>query len=221
LGSKRFELVEIHYPGFEGQARAPSFDAFLASVDGQLGESGAEVGYASGIAALFALALRARRLARGVRWIFQGPVLWGLEHRFMPRLLRVLPAEPILRAAFGSPSYQRRFVKKQFLSTLDDAERDAFFAGYASCSAFADFFAWLGPPLLRDLERSFAEDRAALAGIEIWLGERDRVVDVDEVTRTERALGVSFPVRRFPSWGHYPMIDDAAGWVREVGDAVA
>jgi pimeloyl-ACP methyl ester carboxylesterase len=217
----KFELVEIAYPGFEDREAAPSFDAFLASLAGQLGEARVEVGYATGIAALFALSLRARKLANEVRWIFQGPVLWGLEQRWMPRVMRLLPAEPLLRTAFGSTLFQRRFARKQFRSKLDEAERAAFFDGYARCRAFAGFFAWLTPELLRDLERSFATDPAALERIEIWWGDHDRVVDTDELEVTERALHVSFPLRRFATWGHYPMIDDPEGWVREVGDAVA
>jgi len=99
--------------------------------------------------------------------------------------------------------------------------QQAFFAGYARCPAAADFFAWLTPRLLRELERQFAARPEALQGINVWWGGRDRVVNLQELAWTAQALGVHWPVRTFPLWGHYPMIDEPAEWVRAVSDVLA
>ena len=61
----------------------------------------------------------------------------------------------------------------------------------------------------------------ALERISFWWGDKDRVVDLNELRITEETLGARFPVRTFPEWGHYPMIDDPKGWVREVKNEVA
>jgi pimeloyl-ACP methyl ester carboxylesterase len=98
--------------------------------------------------------------------------------------------------------------------------RARFFEGYARCSALPDFFAWLTPDLLRRLEADFAARPEALGNIAVWWGERDTIVPVKELAWTEAALGVTWPVRLFPAWGHYPMIDDPSSWVRALSDAV-
>ncbi len=153
--------------------------------------------------------------------LLQAPVLWGLERRLMPRLMRLGLARLVLGRVFAWGWFQRRFVRQQFERPLDDELREAFFAGYAQCPALADFFAWLTPALLRRLERTFAEHPEGLQQIGIWWGERDRVVSLQELAWTEAALHVRWPVRRFPSWGHYPMLDEPEDWVRNLADVVA
>jgi pimeloyl-ACP methyl ester carboxylesterase len=49
--------------------------------------------------------------------------------------------------------------------------------------------------------------------VTVWWGERDRVVGPREQHWAEEALGVRWPARTFPSWGHYPMVDGPAAWV--------
>ncbi|HSS47720.1 MAG TPA: hypothetical protein VLX28_02125, partial [Thermoanaerobaculia bacterium] len=63
----------------------------------------------------------------------------------------------------------------------------------------------------------------ALDGIEIWWGAQDRVVTLQELawTREVLPLGERWPVRVFPEWGHYPMIDGPEGWAEELARAVA
>jgi pimeloyl-ACP methyl ester carboxylesterase len=89
----------------------------------------------------------------------------------------------------------------------------AFHGGYAACAALPDLFQWLSPALLRRLEASLAARRDAIEGIGVWWGGRDRVVTPEELRLTERALGVSWPLRLFEAWGHYPMLEDPRGWV--------
>src|SRR5262249_22985673 len=160
--------------------------------------------------------LRARGVCLDVPILLQAPVLWGLEHRRMPRLLRLGPARLLLRRLFAARWFQAWFVRKQFERPLSPALRQAFFQGYADCAAASDFFAWLTPALLRQLEIKFADRPEALERISVWWGGRDRVVTLQELTWTEKALGVRWPVRNFPTWGHYPMIDEPGDWVREL-----
>ena len=61
----------------------------------------------------------------------------------------------------------------------------------------------------------------ALAEVRIWWGGRDTVVDLEEVRVTERALRVTWPVTIFPTWGHYPMIDQPEEWADALRDALA
>ena len=136
----------------------------------------------------------------------------------MPRVLALGPARRAIGAAFACRFFQARFVRRSFVVPPPDDVRQEFFAGYARCSALADFFTWLTPALLRDLEGRFAADRTTLDRIAVWWGGRDRIVTPRELTWTAQALDVAWPVRTFPSWGHYPMIDDPAGWVAAVAE---
>ncbi len=221
-----FTLFDVPYPGFEDRPRAESFDHFLAAVAESIRAHGADEGtgpslvYATGIGGLLALCLRARGELAGVPLLLQAPVLWGLAHRLMPRVMRMGLAQVALRRAFASPRFQARFARKHFREPPDPAVRASFFEGYARCAALPDFFAWLTPALLRWLEADFAARPEALREIAIWWGERDTIVPVRELAWTEAALGVTWPVRLFPAWGHYPMIDDPPGWVRALSDAV-
>ena len=202
------------YPGFEGRPRAGSFDGFLEEVATSCRsvEPRPIGGVASGIGALISLSLRARGDILDLPLIFQGPVLWGIERRWFPRLMRPKVARRLLRWAFTVPAVQDRFVRKQFLRPLDRSTVERFFDGYADCPAFADVFDWFTPRWLRTLESRFREMPEALGRITIWVGGRDRVVGIDEVRATERALGVRWPIVEFPGWGHYPTIDGPEEW---------
>lgn len=229
-GAPPFTLRDVPYPGFEGRPRAESLDAFLDGVAESVraetgahdedGGAGRALVYATGIGGLLALCLRARGALAGVPLLLQAPVLWGLERRLMPRVLRMGPAQAALRRAFASPLFQARFARKHFRRPLDGETRAGFFEGYARCAALPDFFAWLTPALLRRLEADFAARPGALRHVAVWWGERDTVVPARELAWTEAALGVPWPVRRVAGWGHYPMIDDPPGWVRALADVV-
>lgn len=229
-GDPPLTLHDVPYPGFEGRARAESLEAFLDAVAaavraetaarGPDGGAGRTLVYATGIGGLFALRLRARGELAGVPLLLQAPVLWGLERRLMPRVLRMGMAQAALRRAFASPLFQARFARKHFRRQPDSEMRARFFDGYTRCAALPDFFAWLTPALLRRLEADIAARPEALHDVSVWWGERDTVVPTRELAWTEAALGVSWPVRRFMAWGHYPMIDDPPGWVRALSDAV-
>jgi len=216
------DLDEVPYPGFEDRPRASSLDEFLAAVAAHLRASNSTMLYATGIGGLLALCLRARgELA--VPILLQAPILWGLEHRWMPKLMRLRPAQVAMRRLFATRLFRRRFVRKYFVRPPDAATVEAFFDGYARCAAAPDFFAWFNPALLRSLERDLAARPAALERIQVWWGGRDRVVSVRELEWTKKALGRAdrWPLRVFSGWGHYPMIDEPASWASALSDAVA
>lgn len=209
-------LYNVEYPGFEDRACAGSFDEFVARIAEQIGARPQAWIYATGIGGLVALCLRSRELAQQPM-ILQAPVLWGLEHRWMPKIARLGPIRRRLPRLFALPSYQHRFVKKQFQRELTGEEHHAFFDGYARCAAFGQLFGWLDSPLLRQLEGRFQLDVAGLDRIVAWWGGRDRVVGPSELEHTARALGVSWPMIQFDAWGHYPMIEEPEAWA----DAIA
>ncbi len=217
----RFELVEAAYPGFEGRASAPSFDAFVATLAEEVNAVAPALALGTGIGGLIALCLRAAGCLTGVKLCLHAPVLWGLEKRWVPRLVRLGPLRRVLPPLFAARWYQRRFVKKQFTTTLTDEEVAAFFDGYARCAAFADMFDWLTPALLRRLERRFAEEPACLEGVTVWWGAQDRVVTPRELEVTATALGVRWPLVMFDDWAHYPMIEAPESFVRALAEAVA
>jgi pimeloyl-ACP methyl ester carboxylesterase len=204
-------IDEAPYPGFEGRPRARDLDAFLEAIP-DVHEPGALV-YATGIGGLIALCLRARSRLIGCRLLLQAPVLWGLERRLMPRIMRVAMLRRLGAAVVTSPLFRGPFVRRYFQRSLSDDESAAFFDGYARCTALADLFAWMTPALLRRLECHFQANRAALDDVSVWWGERDHVVGLEELRWTEAALDVRWPLRVFPQWGHYPMIDAPEEWV--------
>lgn len=213
-----FEIVEVPYPGFEGRPRARNAEAFLATLADAVELATARddvVVYGTGIGALFALTLRVQRRLGIAPLVLQGPVLWGLERRWMPRLARAGLA-PLVPRLLAWPRFQRRFARRQFVVPPPAEVHDAFFEGYRRCTATADLFRWCGPAWLRDLEAAGARHPDTLGGVEVWWGGRDGVVGPAELRWTEQALGVRWPERAFPAWGHYPMIDDPEGWVRAV-----
>jgi len=216
-----FTLVDVPYPGFEGRPRVDSYEAFLDDilkfVKPQLANS---LLYATGISGLFALSLRARGELMQTPIILQGPVLWGLAHRWFPWLMRrglwrLFPA--IIRGR----KVQRRFGQYHLTRPPTPDFLKAFFDGYQACTAKTDFFHWLTPDLLSRLEHDFAIRPEALQRFSVWWGGRDRIVPLNELRVTEAALGVKWPERTFAHWGHYPMIDEPEEWVRELSHALA
>jgi hypothetical protein len=226
-GRPPWTLVEPACPGFEDRPRAPGLTAFLDALSAEIAAQaeaapGRVLIYGTGIGGLLALCLRARCEWHEVPLLLQAPVLWGLEHRRMPRLLFRHPrTRGLLVRLFGLRPFRAWFARRYFVRPPAAPLRAAFFDGYSRCEAAEDFFAWLTPDLLRRLENDFAAERGGLDNVRLWWGGRDRVVDLREWTWTQRGLKASWPLRRFPDWGHYPMIDDPAGWVRAITDELA
>jgi len=217
-GEAPFELWDTAYPGFEGRPRSTSLPEFLDSVRDRLEEAteathGSILIYATGIGALLALCLRARGEIVGRRLLFQAPVLWGLERRLMPRLMRLRPVQAAAHRVFATRPFRKWFERRHLPANMDPALVSAFHEGYARCAALPDLFRWMNPSLLRRLEVDLVARRGALDEIAVWWGDRDRVVTPTELRLTEGALGRRWPLRVFRGWGHYPMLEDPRGWV--------
>lgn len=217
-------LSDVPYPGFEGRPHAADWNGFLSAVSQEISAAREQKGsltlYGMGIGGLILLGLRARGELGNAPMIFQGPVLWGLERRLFPGLMRVGLLPKLLPLVFAFGPFRRAFVRKYFTRPPSPALRRAFFDGYAQCRALPDFFRWLTPSLLRALESHFAAHSEGLGNITVWWGGRDRVVSLQELRWTEEALHVQWPVHTFPDWGHYPMIDDPQGWVNALTEAM-
>jgi pimeloyl-ACP methyl ester carboxylesterase len=221
--SPEIDLVEVPYPGFEGRPGVADLESFLDAIDDHLCGVAPNLVYATGIGGLLALCLRARGALTGTPILMQGPVLWGIERRWMPRAMRFGPMRRALSRTFATAAFQHRFVRRFFTHAPDSAMTAAFFDGYARCDALSSLFAWLRPALLRSLEWELVLQAGALDGIRLWWGGRDAVVSQREADWTAMALGPAarWPLRVFPEWGHYPMIDAPAEWAEALGLAVA
>jgi hypothetical protein len=128
-----FEIVEIPYPGFEGRPSASDREAFLDACAGAASRWAARADvlvYATGIGALFAVALRAQLRLAAHPVVLQSPVLWGLERRWMPRIARAGLA-PVIPRLFGWPAFQRHFLRRHFVAAPTRDLTAAFFEGYA------------------------------------------------------------------------------------------
>lgn len=215
------ELNDVPYPGFEGREQAKSLSDFLENLSGFVRANPPHALVASGIGALIALSLRAEGELAGTPLIFQGPVLWGLEHRLMPRVMKWSLPRAMLAKAFKIRFFQDRFCRKQFRKPLDDRMRKAFFDGYADCTSFTDLFDWFGPEWLRKLEADFQAHPDRLANITIWLSGRDKVVGRLEIDATAAKLPIDWRVLEFPNWGHYPAIDEPLEWAQALVDGLA
>jgi pimeloyl-ACP methyl ester carboxylesterase len=216
-------LRDVAYPGFEDRPRAASLEAFLTAVSAEItsaGVAGQATLYGTGIGGLIALALRAGGEHLDTPLLLQGAVLWGVKTRLFPRLMR-LGLRGMLPNLFGCGPFQDWFVRRKFRRPLSRDLRRMFFSGYARCPAMADFFAWLTPAFLMQLEHRFSANREGLERIAVWWGEHDHVVPLTELEQAEKALQVHWPLRRFSEWGHYPMLDDPEDWVRALTDVVA
>ncbi len=211
-----FEIVAIPYPGFEGRPSASDREAFLDACAGAASRWAARddvLVYATGIGALFAVALRAqRRLAAhplpppgsrsvGPRAALDAANRSGRAGTRHPTPVRLAP----LPAPLRPPSLRRAPHPRADVGVLRGVRT---MRGHRRPVP-------LVPPVLAARPRGSGRcGPAALAGVEVWWGGRDRVVGPSELRWTERAIGVRWPERTFAAWGHYPMIDDPEGWVR-------
>jgi pimeloyl-ACP methyl ester carboxylesterase len=225
LAIEGIDLLDVRYPGFEGRPPAPDLEGFLRAVSEQVAAAvmGADGGlvYGTGIGGLIALCLRSRGHLVDVPLVLQAPVLWGLERRLMPRVMRMRLARAAVSRVFASAPFQRHFVRRHFMRRPSREVQAAFFDGYARCVAFRVLFAWFTPGLLRDLELGLAARPEAVQNVTVWWGGRDRVVTPRELGWTEDALATKWPVTFFPEWGHYPMIDEPEAWARALRDGLA
>jgi hypothetical protein len=184
------EIAEVAYPGFEGRTAPADRASFLTGLADAVQEAEARapvrLAYATGIGALFAVALRLDGRLERVPLVLQGPVLWGLERRWIPRLARAGLAGMIPRL-MTLPAYRAHFARTHFGPAVSEETRRAFFEGYSRCAVSAHLFRWFDPSLLRELEARAAALPRALDDVKVWWGGRDGVVAPRELEWTRRA----------------------------------
>ncbi len=217
LLKSRVRLSEVLYPGFQGgPPAAHDFAAFLSSVEAELHLIEPDLVYATGVGGLVALCLRSEgRLSAPL--VLQGPVLWGLETRLMPRLMRRVPgAAAGLQNLFRNRLFRNWFGRRHFVVPLPGDTVARFYAGYDACPTLPAFFGWLTPDLLRRLETQYREHPERFREIRLWWGGKDRVVPLSDWDLTKERLGVDWPLEVFADWGHYPSLEHPEAWVEEL-----
>ena len=123
------DLLDTPYPGFEGRPRTRELEDFLDAVGAHLREADPDRVYAMGIGGLLALCLRARGEMLEIPLLLQAPILWGLERRLMPKVMRLGLARFALTRLFASASFQSHFVSKYFTHPPAPETVRAFFDG--------------------------------------------------------------------------------------------
>ena len=156
---RRSDPFRHSVPRLRGPAAGPGLRGFPGGRGMHLREAAPHRVYAMGIGGLLALWFPGPRRALEIPLLLQAPILWGLERRLMPRVMRLGPARLLLTRLFASAPFQRHFVCQVLHPPPCPETVRAFFDGYARCAAAPDLFAWLTPALLRSLERDL--DRAA------------------------------------------------------------
>ena len=121
------DITEALYPGFDGRPTPSSLDAFLSGIS--WGPVVPHLTYATGIGGLIALCLRARGRLPGPL-LMQAPILWGLERRVFPKVMRAPGVARAVGLLLATPILQRRFFRKHFRARHSLAVRGAFAAGY-------------------------------------------------------------------------------------------
>ncbi len=216
-----FDIKEVLYPGFEGRPRASSLDGFFEAVELQVDiyrmSHSRPLVYATGFGALVLLGLRARGNVKDLPAVIQGaiPWIWARGHT-----QGGAAAGEAARLSLSDPSGREAFVNRHLRSPMDQAEREAFFAGYASCKAFPDVYEWFDSGWLASLEGTLAGRPPAIDDIRVWACGEDEYVDEAEQDAAERALGAEWPSERIESWGHFPYLDAPGPWTSALGASI-
>ena len=212
-----FDVKEVLYPGFEGRPRADSLHAFFEAVELQVDiyrlSHGRPLIYATGFGALVLLGLRARGKVKDLPTVIQGTVPWlWAQQRVAGGTVNASAGEKA-RLSLSDPAAREAYVQKHIHSPMDLAERDAFFAGYATCTAFPDIYQWFNAGWLASLESTLAGRPPAIDHIQVWSCGEDQTIDEAENDAAERALGANWPSERADSWGHFPYLDTPGSWI--------
>lgn len=217
-----FDIKEVHYPGFEGRPRAVSLDAFFEAVEMQVDiyrlSHARPLIYATGLGSLVLLGLRARGKVQDLPAVIQGavPWLWARE-----RTQGSAAVGEEARLSLSEPEARERFIQEHIHSPMDRSEREAFFAGYATCTAFPDVYEWFESGWLASLEGTLAGRPPAINDIQVWLCGEDGHTDEAEHDATMRALGAAWPTERVETWGHFPYLDAPGPWTSALEALIA
>ena len=219
-----FDVKEVLYPGFEGRPRAESLDAFFEAVELQVDiyrlSHSQPLVYATGFGSLVLLGLRARGKVKDLPAVIQGAVPWLWARERTAGDEADAAAGEAARLGFSDPKTREAFIREHIHSPMDRAEQDAFFAGYATCTAFPDVYQWFNSGWLASIEGALAGRPPAIDDIRVWSCGEDFTIDEAEQDATERALGANWPSERAESWGHFPYLDAPGPWTSALGASI-
>jgi len=210
----RFDVKEVLYLGFEGRPPAEDFDAFMENVEMQVDvyrmSHRKPLMYTTGFGSMVLLALRARGKVKDLPSVIQGAIPWESVRSRAPGAQEEGEEE---RQRYANPSFREAFVVDHLHSPLDALERDSFFSGFTTCTAFPQIYGWMNAGWLASLEGQLASRPPAIDDIRVWLCGEDSVVCEDEHDAAIRALGASWPTERAAGWGHFPYLDAPGPWI--------
>ena len=205
-------LRPVTLPGLAGVPPEPELGSLRACAGWLLARVEAEprprvvLGHGVGGAIALELAQVAAPAIDGL--VLHAPVGARLRSRRFPRLMALPGARALGRRAFAARGLRPLWRRLLFTRPVPPERLERFFAEYADSPSFARLFDLVTPEWFESLRPVHVP--AAL----LW-GERDRVLDVDQVGDFRPLLPgclVSLPGR----WGHFPMIEDPEAYAREV-----
>ncbi|HSC81049.1 MAG TPA: PEP-utilizing enzyme [Chitinolyticbacter sp.] len=170
--------------------------------------------YAVGVNALVVLHALVRQPGHFGRVVIQSPIGAYLWQRRLPRLMRLRPLRALVHALLGhAPGLMRRKFSRQDWSRERIARMGA---GYRACRAFNSYW-----DIVRADTALTLFDRIT-DRIELVWGAHDGVIPATQAAAWEAILPrATLTITVQPDWGHYPWIDDPAGFARwlESGEA--
>ena len=206
-------LHAITLPGFEGRplgtdspTMATYTDDLLATLDGI---DGPTVVLGHGIGGSIALDALGRRPDAADGLVLHAIVGANLDERWFPRFM----SRPAVRAGVQqaiSSAPVRAVAGRLLFRSAPQGFADRFLAEYRRAESFGPMF----DLLTADWFDGLAE--VPVPTMVLW-GAKDRVLDVDQLEVIE-ALVPNRERRIEPAWGHFPMIDDPAGYARVVAE---
>jgi pimeloyl-ACP methyl ester carboxylesterase len=205
-------LVAVTLPGFADRPADPAIRSLADFADalGRLmeAEPRPRIVLGHGIGGSIALEMIQDRAASLDGLILHAPVGTRLERRLFPRLMAVPGARALGRRLFAARLLRPIWRRVLFSRTIPRAYLDRFFEEYGQCAVFSQMFDLITPTWFRGLRP------IDLPSALLW-GEDERLLTVDQVDDYRRLLPRAL-VRRVPGWGHFPMIEQPAGYAREI-----
>lgn len=197
--------VPIELPGF-GDNDSGQYQSLAQLADALIGmtERGSEI-FAVGVNGLVVLHALVREPEHFSKVSLLAPVgafLW--ERRFV-KLMSPRPVRSFIH--FLLSHFPRLFRRKFSAKTWTQAQYARMGEGYRKCRAFTTYFDIVQPENALDLF-----DRIT-APIELIWGTRDAVLGVDQAAAWDSILPrAALTITLKPDWGHYPYIDNPAGF---------
>ncbi|SMC27506.1 PEP-utilising enzyme, mobile domain [Andreprevotia lacus DSM 23236] len=210
---QQYQAQAVELPGF-GDNPAPPCQSLAELADALLAQTQAGSAiYAVGANALVVLHATVKAPHHFSRIVLQSPVGAFLWTRRLPRLMRW---QPLRRLAHRVLAHQPQWRAHQFSRQSWPAERYRLIAdGYRHCRAFLPYWDIVQPESALQLF-----DRITRP-IELVWGGADGVIAWQQAAAWEAILcRADLAITLQPDWGHYPWLDDAAGfaaWLEQRG----